>query len=67
MNLYSNMSFPPIKDFQFDGHGLSNTNVKGALVIWKRLRPQRVEMTSRKFPCQKSLHLKTKKLDLTSF
>jgi hypothetical protein len=61
------MSFPPIKDFQFDGHGLSNTNVKGALVIWKRLRPQRVEMTSRKFPLQKGLHLKTKKLDLTSF
>jgi hypothetical protein len=60
------MSFPPIKDFQFDGHGLSNFNVKGALVIWKRLRPQRVEMISRKFPCQKGLYLQTKKMDLTS-
>jgi hypothetical protein len=61
------MSFPPIKDFQFDGHGLSNSNVKRALIIWKRLRPQRVEMNSKKFPHQKGLYLQTKKLNLTSF
>jgi hypothetical protein len=54
------MSFPPIKDFQFDGHGLSNSNVKGALVIWKRLRPQKVEMTSRKFLTKKACICKLK-------
>jgi len=55
------MSFPPIKDFQFDGHGLSNTNIKGALVIWKRLRPQRVEMTSSKISSQKKLAFENRK------